>query len=87
MPQTLYTRITFNWTVQDTNKYQREVMHENISETLIGKIRSVSENATGNASHDLRQLFLIWSTRSVERFQGVPEHGWGKNYNFIFTNL
>ena len=34
----------------------------------------------------LRQLFLTWGPRTP-RFQGIRELGWGKNYNFIFTNL
>jgi len=46
---------------------------------MIGKTRSISENDTGNASYDLRQLFLTWSTRSVDRFQEIPELGWGKD--------
>jgi hypothetical protein len=62
-------------------------MHGHNIDTLLGKIRSISENGTQNASYDLRQLFLTWFTRSVERFQGVPELGWEKDYNFIFTNL
>jgi len=53
------------------------------SDMLVSKIRSVSENGTRNASYDLRQLFLTWFTRPVDRFQGVPELGW-KNITILF---
>jgi hypothetical protein len=77
----------YNQLDASTHKYQHEVMHKHISDALIGKIRSLSENGIGNASYGLRQLFLTRSTRSVDRFQGVPEFAWEKDYNFIFTNL
>jgi hypothetical protein len=49
----------------------------------MGKIRSISENGPRNASYDLRQLFLTWFMRSVDRFQGVPELEW-ENITVLF---
>jgi hypothetical protein len=85
--QTLYSCITINSKVQHTNKCQREVMHKHISKTLIGTIRSVSENGTGNAGYDLRQFFLTWSTRSGDRFQGVPKLGWEELQFYFYWPL
>jgi hypothetical protein len=51
------------------------------TDTLIGASKEVG----------LVQGFLTWGPRtpkgSVDRFQGVRELGWEKNYIFIFTNL
>jgi hypothetical protein len=53
------------------------------------KIRQASSKKDG--MFPLNQGFLTWGPRtpkgSVDRFHGVRDLGWEKNYIFIFTNL